>query len=74
MKTHVNKKGQIVIPSALRKKYGIKEGTGIVLLENEDSIVLKPITDQYLKNLQGSLKGTGALRALIVERREYKFR
>lgn len=50
METHANKKGQIVIPSILRKKYGIKEGTRIILLDKDDSIVLKPITDQYLKN------------------------
>lgn len=74
METHVNKKGQIVIPSILRKKYGIKEGTRIVILDKEDSIVLKPITDQYLRKLQGSLKGTGVLKALIAERHDEKIR
>lgn len=68
METHVNKKGQIVIPSILRKKYGIKEGTRIILLDKGDSIVLKPITDQRLRKLQGSLKGTGALKAFLEER------
>jgi len=74
MKTHANKKGQIVIPSVLRKKYGIKEGTRIMFLDTGDSIVLKPITDQYFKKLQGSLKGTGVLKALIAERRKDKLR
>lgn len=74
METHANKKGQIVIPSILRKKYGIKEGTRIILLDKDDSIVLKPITDQYLKKLQGSLKGTGILKALIKERHNDKER
>lgn len=68
MKTRANKKGQIVIPSILRKKYGIKEGTGIVFLDAGDSIVLKPVTEQHLRKLQGSLKGTGALKALLQER------
>ncbi len=74
METHANKKGQIVIPSILRKKYGIKEGTKIILLDNGDSIVLKPITGQYIRKLQGSLKGTGILKALIKERRNDKER
>jgi len=74
METRVNKKGQIVIPSILRKKYGIKEGTRIILLDKEGSIVLKPITGQHIRKLQGSLKGTGILKALIAERRKDKFR
>jgi len=74
MKTRANAKGQIVIPAALRRKYGIEEGTRITVYDNGDSIVLKPITEQYLKKLQGSLKGTGALKALIAERRKDKLR
>ncbi len=74
MQTRANKKGQIVIPAILRKKYGIKEGTRIILLENGDSIVLQPITPQHLRKLQGSLKGTGMLKALVEERRRDKER
>ena len=70
MKTHVNTKGQIVIPAELRQKYGIKNGTRIIVIDNGNSITLKPITEQYLKNLQGSLKGKGGLNILIGERRK----
>ena len=69
MKTRVTAKGQIVIPAILRRKYGIREGTRIVITDNGDSIVLKPITEEYLKKLQGSLKGTRALKTLMDERR-----
>jgi AbrB family looped-hinge helix DNA binding protein len=74
METHANKKGQIVIPSILRKKYGIKEGTRIVLLDKGDFILLKPMPNQSIKKLQGSLKGTGILKALIAERHKDKSR
>ena len=57
-------KGQIVIPAKLRRKYGIKEGTKIILIDAGDSIILKPITEQYLLKLQGSLKGSGAMSKL----------
>jgi AbrB family looped-hinge helix DNA binding protein len=67
MQTHATAIGQIVIPAILRRKYGIKNGTRIVIFDHGDSIVLKPMTEQYLKKLQGSLKGKGALKMLIDE-------
>lgn len=70
MKTYVTAKGQIVIPAKLRQKYGIKNGTRIVVIDNGNSILLKPMTEQYFKNLQGSLKGKGGLKVLIGERRK----
>jgi AbrB family looped-hinge helix DNA binding protein len=69
METYATVKGQIVIPATLRRKYGIKNGTKIIITDNGDSISLKPFTEQYLRNLQGSLKGKGALKVLIDERR-----
>jgi AbrB family looped-hinge helix DNA binding protein len=70
METYANVKGQIVIPAALRRKYGIKNGTKIIVTDNGDSILLKLVTEQYLKNLQGSLKGKGGLKTLMDERRK----
>jgi AbrB family looped-hinge helix DNA binding protein len=70
METYSTIKGQIVIPAALRRKYGIKNGTKIIITDDGDSIILKPVTEQYLRNLQGSLKGKGVLKALLDGRRE----
>ncbi len=69
METYATVKGQIVIPAALRKKYGIRNGTKIIVTDIGDAIVLKPVTEQYLRNLQGSLKGRGGLKVLMDERR-----
>jgi AbrB family looped-hinge helix DNA binding protein len=74
METYATVKGQIVIPAELRRKYGIKNGTKIIITDTGDSIVLKPMTEQYLKNLQGSLKGKGGLKVLVEERRKDKER
>lgn len=74
METHTTVKGQIVIPAALRKKYGIKNGTRIIISDMGDAILLKPVTEQYLRTLQGSLKGKGVLKALMEERRKDKER
>jgi AbrB family looped-hinge helix DNA binding protein len=70
METRASAKGQIVIPAALRRKYGIKNGTRIVIIDNGNSIILKPMTEEYLKKLQGSLKGKGGLKTLLDERRK----
>jgi AbrB family looped-hinge helix DNA binding protein len=74
METYATTKGQIVIPSALRRKYGIKVGTKILVYDDGEHILLKPVTEQYLKKLQGSLKGKGALKALLAERAKDKGR
>jgi AbrB family looped-hinge helix DNA binding protein len=74
METYATVKGQIVIPASLRKKYGIKDGTKIIITDLGDAIVLKPVTEQYLKNLQGSLKGKGGLKVLLEERARDKER
>ncbi len=74
METYATVKGQIVIPATLRRKYGIRDGTKIIVTDAGDAIVLKPVTEQYLKNLQGSLKGKGGLKVLLEERRKDKER
>ena len=74
METYATVKGQIVIPAMLRRKYGIKNGTKIIVTDVGDAIVLKPVTEQYLRNLQGSLKGRGGLKVLVDERRKDKER
>jgi len=74
METYSTVKGQIVIPAALRRKYGIKSGTKIIVTDIGDAILLKPVTEQYLRNLQGSLKGKDGLKALVEERRKDKER
>ena len=42
----VTAKGGIVIPSKLRRKFGIKKGTQVCLYERDSEIAIKPITDE----------------------------
>ena len=74
MKTYVSTKGQLVIPAELRRKYGIKPGTRVEIIDRGDHIVLQPITEEYVRKLRGSLKGGNALRVLEEERRKDKER
>jgi AbrB family looped-hinge helix DNA binding protein len=73
MKTDVSTvttKGQVVIPSKLRRKYAIKEGTQVVFLEQENRLVLQPLTREFIRSLRGSLRGEpSALKALLEDRK-----
>jgi len=70
METTATSKGQIVIPSAVRKKLGIKEGTRIQIELDEDAgeIILKPITREFVHSLRGKFRGKGLLKALMAEK------
>ena len=61
-------KGQIVIPVALRRKYGITEKTQIHVYEEDGKIILQPITREFIRSLRGILKDTDAMNVLLEER------
>ena len=70
METTATTKGQIVIPSSMRRKLGIKTGTRIQveLDEGNAQIILKPITREYIHSLRGRFRGKGLLQALTDEK------
>ncbi len=65
-------KGQIVIPSPIRRMFGIKKGTRIQIDTDEKAhhIILTPITRDYIFSLRGKYKGKGLMKALMDERRK----
>ena len=71
MESYSTAKGQIVIPALLRRKLGIKEGTRIEITADEktQSIILKPITRNFVHSQRGKHKGRGLLRALMAEKK-----
>ena len=71
METTATSKGQIVIPSSIRRKLSIKEGTRIriELDERAKEIILKPITREYVHSLRGKFQGKGLMKALMAEKK-----
>jgi AbrB family looped-hinge helix DNA binding protein len=68
-KAVVTVKGQVVIPSKLRRRFGIKKGTQVFLYEKDDAIVIKPITDDYIQKTAGTTGTKGKLlKALMDEK------
>ncbi|MFA5269750.1 MAG: AbrB/MazE/SpoVT family DNA-binding domain-containing protein [Methanoregula sp.] len=55
----LSSRGQVVIPAKVRKKFSLKEGDSLVLVEENDGIRLQPLTN--LSELWGAdqLKDTG---------------
>ena len=66
-KAVVTVKGQIVIPSKLRRRFGIKKGTQVPLYEKNGEIVIKPITDEYIRSMAGITGTKGKLLKALKE-------
>ncbi|MEW6457202.1 MAG: AbrB/MazE/SpoVT family DNA-binding domain-containing protein [Acidobacteriota bacterium] len=66
----VFKKGQLVIPSKLRKKYDIKEGTIVEFLDLGDQIILIPLPDNPIERAEGWLKFKKTVKEVLDENRK----
>jgi AbrB family looped-hinge helix DNA binding protein len=64
----ISVKGQVIIPVEIRRKYGLQPGTVLHVVDLGDSILLKPVTEQSVHDLEGILKGKGGLKALLEDR------
>lgn len=73
--TIVTSKGQIVIPSKIRRRLNIKRGTKLYIEEKGDELILKAVTPAYFERIAGVLSTKGKLsKALIEERKKDKGR
>lgn len=52
----MNSKGQVVVPSRLRGKYGIKPGFKIAFIEQKDGVLLRPMDEAFFNQFVGILK------------------
>jgi AbrB family looped-hinge helix DNA binding protein len=66
----VTTKGQLVIPSKLRQKYGIRKGTRVAMIEEDSRIILQPLTAEFIRRLRGSLKGEPSALKVLKESRK----
>jgi AbrB family looped-hinge helix DNA binding protein len=69
METVATSKGQVVIPSKIRRQLGIKEGTFLSIeVDERKRIVLTPVTREFVHSLRGKYKGRGLMKALTAEK------
>lgn len=71
----VTSKGQIVIPSKIRKSMNIRKGAKLLVFEKGREIVLRPADEAYFAEEAGILATKGRLtRALLEDRARDKKR
>lgn len=68
--TVVTSKGQIVIPSKIRRRLNIKRGTKLCIEERRDELILKAVTPAYFERIAGVLPTKGKLSKALLEERE----
>lgn len=70
-KVTISEKGQISIPVALRRRYGLKKGDRLAVEEAGGAIVLRPLPRHPFLALRGRLKGadTERLTDLLLKER-----
>ena len=73
---YVTSKGQLVVPSRIRRLFGIKPGTRINFVEEGDRIIFQPVTKEYINSFCGIFKQKpgekSVVQELIKERRAEK--
>jgi len=68
-RTSISSRGQIVIPVALRRKYGITPKARILISDIGDGILLKVVTiHELVDQLHGSLAGSGTMQEYLAEK------
>jgi AbrB family looped-hinge helix DNA binding protein len=71
----ISQKGWVVIPAELRKKYGLKPGSRVRMVDYGGGITILPLLDDPVHQAQGMLAGNRSLTAaLLAERAEERRR
>ena len=75
MNVKLSQKGWIVIPAALRKKYGLKPGADLQVVDYGGVLSIIPAAKNPIKSGVGMLKGTDSLtKAVLDEHRQERER
>jgi len=66
----VSSKGQLVIPAAVRRRFGFEEGTEVIFSEDNGRLILEPLSFHAIYQLQGVLnRGRPSASQLLDEER-----
>ena len=71
----VTLKGQVVIPSKIRQRLGIKKGTKVCFIERNEDVIIRPLTKDYFEKMAGFLNTGGDFtKGLLETRRQDRIR
>lgn len=75
MNVTISEKGWVVIPAAMRKKYNLRPGSEVQVVDYGGVLALVPSLTQPVRQAAGLLKGKTSLSAaLLAEHRKEKAR
>jgi len=63
----VNSKGQITIPSEIRRRLGITRGSKIGFIEHDGRIYVQPLDKNYFESLAGIVGTKGRMLKSLME-------
>ena len=63
----ITSKGQIVIPVKIRRKYGMKSGTKVAFIEQNDKLIIQALDKEYFNKLAGILDEKGKMLKSLME-------
>ncbi len=67
----LSQKGWVVIPKELRKRYGLKKGDVVQVIDYGGVISIIPASKSPIKDTQGMLKGNSSLVRELMKSRRY---
>ncbi len=60
--TTLSTKGQIIIPAEIRDQMKLSVGTKLSIQRDGQTLILRPITPEFIDSLCGATEGVGTLR------------
>jgi AbrB family looped-hinge helix DNA binding protein len=66
----LSEKGWVVIPGSIRKRYGLKKGDQVNIIDYGNIISIVPLSPDPIKESAGLLKGDSSLTRDLLEQRK----
>ena len=64
---YVTSKGQLVVPSRIRRRFGITPGTRVNFIEEGGRIIFQPVTREYIRGFRGLFKRKAGAKSVVQE-------
>lgn len=74
MQTTISRRGQTVVPAAIRKRHHLLDGDRLAWIDNGESIRIVPIPAEPVRALKGIAKEERLVQELLKYRREERTR
>jgi AbrB family looped-hinge helix DNA binding protein len=74
MQTTISRRGQTVVPAAVRKRHHLLDGDRLAWIDDGETIKVVPIPADPIRALKGMAKGERLVQELLKYRREERAR